>query len=114
MNAGGKRKLSSREWNAIYREIAAECVIKEVHVLFFIMLKRGWHKDRIRRYYDDILALYRMGEVFGKTVTDADVIAYVDKYGGITSEEWKALEDSVQVIVDKEPDKKAATLKIRR
>lgn len=63
---------------------------------------------------DDILALYRMGEVFGKTVTDADVIEYVDKYSGITAQEWKMLEDSVQVSVDKEPDRKSPTLKIWR
>jgi hypothetical protein len=102
MKAGSKRKLSSREWNAIYREIAAECVVKVVHVVLYIMLKRGWHKDRIRRYFDDVRALYKMGTIFGKTLTDADVIAYVDKYSGISPEEWADLESSVQVIVTDE------------
>ena len=74
-------KLSEKEWRKIYHEASYDAVKSMIGAVLYILHLRGWHKDRIQKFYSDILSILDMPEILGKPLNDYDVRAFIsEKY----------------------------------
>lgn len=88
------KRLSNKEARDTTQR-ALECVAPAVvSAVLYVLYKRGWHKDRITKLYDDIVALFSMPAVFGKYLDNETVQAELTKKCGI---DWQRLVDVVKV-----------------
>ena len=102
MKAGTRARLSSRQWDEVYRHCVKEISVKVICAVLYILIKRGWHKENLKKLWDDIYALYTMPEILGHSLKDTDVVPYVSKYIGLTVKDWERLQDGIKVVVDNE------------
>lgn len=76
-------------------QTALECVAPAVvAAVLFTLYKRGWHKDRICKLYDDIICMFSMPEVFGQRLDDEMIEKYLTEKIGI---DWTRLIKVVKV-----------------
>ena len=89
-----QRRLSHAEGMAITQR-ALECTAPAVTAaVLYILYRRGWHKDRLRALYKDIVALFSYPQAFDKWLTDVELKAILAERVGI---DWQELIDAVKV-----------------
>ena len=88
------KRLSNKEARQTTQR-ALECVAPAiVSAVLYVLYKRGWHKDRITKLYDDIVALFNMPAVFGKHLDNESVQKFLTEKCGI---DWQRLINVVKV-----------------
>ena len=76
-------KLSRKECSIVYGEAAKDAAKSVIGAVLMVCHLRKWHKERIIKLFDDILAVMDMPEICGKTMTDYDVQQFITKKYGI-------------------------------
>jgi hypothetical protein len=88
------RRLSEKEAYQTTQR-ALECVAPAVvAAVLYVLYKRGWHKDRLCKLYDDIIALFDMPAVFGQYLDNEQVQDELTRKCGI---DWNRLVKVVKV-----------------
>jgi len=62
--------------------------------VLFVLYRRGWHKDKLKTLYTEIVYFFLYPARFGKYMTDEEVREYLTEHIGI---DWSELENAVQV-----------------
>lgn len=88
------KRLTAKECNAVSREAANSAFPAVMAAVIFVLYKRGWHKDRLLKLYDDVCAFLAMGTIFGKCFDDEQVKSYLVKKIGI---DWSKIKSCIQI-----------------
>lgn len=93
------KRLRAKDEERVYKVCVESAVKSAVAGFLYTRIRKGWHKDRLKALWNDILALYQCPPVFGKYLDDTDVIKYVSEYIGLTDEDWSELQNSIKIEV---------------
>ena len=75
-------RLRQKECNEIYGQAANDAAKSIISAVLYICHLRRWHKDRIIKLYEDILSIFDMPQILGRTMTDYEMIQFISgKYG---------------------------------
>jgi len=89
------KDLPNRIKEAVARYIFKSAIKSNVAVLLFRCEKKGWHKDKMRDLFFDLVCLYQM-EFFGQRISDIDLI---ERYEKMLDIDFDTLADAVEVKV---------------
>ena len=96
-NYGSKvKRLSKAESMAISRTAADSAFPAIMAAVLFVLYKRGWHKDRLIKLYDDVCALLTMPSIFGQYLDDRQIEEYLTKQVGI---DWDKIRSAIRIEV---------------
>ena len=88
------KRLSHAE-AVIVTEKALQTVAPAVTgAVLFILYRRGWHKDRLRTLYKEIVFFFSSPARFDKWMTNEEIQAYLTERIGI---DWSEIENAVKV-----------------
>lgn len=74
--------LSQRETEAVYRFVGDDVACNTIAVVLLVLHFRKWHKEDIKKFFDDIIGIIDRPPVFGKYLMSGDVKAFLtEKYG---------------------------------
>lgn len=76
-------KLSEKECRAIYEKAAYDTAKSIIGGVLYILHLRKWHRDKIQKFYCDILSLLEMPPIFGKSLNDYEIREFLSKRYGI-------------------------------
>jgi len=88
------KRLSKKEGAAVSRQAADSAFPAVMAAVLFVLYKRGWHKDRLVKLYDDVCAFLIMGTIFGRHLTDIEIEQYISKHLGI---DWNKIRGCIQI-----------------
>lgn len=88
------KRLTAKECNAVSREAANNAFPAIMAAVLLVLYKRGWHKDRLLKLYDDVCDLLVMPPVFGKNFDDREIEKFLADKLGI---DWNKMRDCIQV-----------------
>lgn len=88
------KRLSKKEGDAISRQAANSAFPAIMAAVLFVLYKRGWHKDRLLKLYDDVCAFLAMPPVFGKHLDDRQIEDFLEKRIGIN---WDKIRNCIQI-----------------
>jgi hypothetical protein len=88
------KRLSKKEGAAVSRQAADSAFPAVMAAVLFVLYKRGWHKDRLLKLYDDVCAFLAMPAVFGKHLDDRQIEDYLEKKIGI---DWSKIRKCIQI-----------------
>lgn len=88
-------KRMSRKEAMQTTQIALEACSKAIiAAVLLILYRRGWHKDKLRALYKEIVAFFKYPQAFGKWVTDTEVEDFISERISI---DWVEVTDAVKV-----------------
>lgn len=88
------KRLSKKEGAAVSRQAVDSAFPAVMAAVIFVLYKRGWHKDRLLKLYDDVCAFLAMPAVFGKHLDDRQIEDYLEKKIGI---DWNKIRKCIQI-----------------
>lgn len=88
------KRLTAKECDAVSREAANSAFPAIMAAVIFVLYKRGWHKDRLLKLYDDVCAFLAMPSILGKHFDDKQVEDYLEKKIGIN---WNKIKSCIQI-----------------
>ena len=88
------KRLSAKECNAISQEAADSAFPAIMAAVIFVLYKRGWHKDKLLKLYDDVCAFLAMPSILGKHIDDRQVEKYLEDKIGI---DWSKIRSCIQI-----------------
>lgn len=80
---------------AIARFIFRSAIKSNIAVLLFRCEKKGWHKEEMRKLFDDMVSLYQL-TFFGKSIHDTELI---DRYEKMLGVDFDIFDEIVEVVV---------------
>lgn len=102
-------KLTKQESHAVYTEAANDAARSIMAAVMYMLHMRGWHKDRMQKFYNDTLSVINMPEIFGHKLDDLEVREMVEKKYGIDFSRLR-----LNVVVDSETKKSKIPVIIHR
>lgn len=88
------KRLSKKEGAAVSRQAANSAFPAIMAAVLYVLYKRGWHKDRLSKLYDDVCALLAMPSIFGKHLDDVQIEKYLTDKIGI---DWNKIRECIQI-----------------
>lgn len=88
------KRLTSKECLNLSKQATDNAFPAIMAAVLFVLYKRGWHKDKCVKLYDDVCALLSMPPVFGKHLDDRQIEAYLEDKLGI---DWNKIRNSVEI-----------------
>lgn len=79
-------KLSKKETQKIYETAADDVARSVIGSVLLVLHFRKWHKDRIEKFFRDVVSVIDMPPAFGRYATDKDVRNFIQKQYGIDFE----------------------------
>lgn len=75
-------KLSQKETEKIYGIVADDIARAVLGVVLYVLHLRKWHKDKIIKFFNDVVSIINMPPAFGKYANDKEIRAFIEtKYG---------------------------------
>lgn len=72
-------KLSQKETQKIYEIVADDVARSVIGSVLLVLHLRKWHKNRIEKFFRDVVSVIDMPPAFGKYATDKDVRKFIQK-----------------------------------
>lgn len=88
------RRLSAAECDNLSRQAADTAFPAVVAAVLYVLYRRGWHKDKLLKLYDDVCAFLTFPVIFGKELSNEDVQEYLEKRIGI---DWNKIRKSIRI-----------------
>ena len=88
------KRLSAKECEALSRECIDNAFPAVMAAVLYVLYKRGWHKDKLIKLYDDVCDLLAMPPIFGKHLDDREVERFLEDKIGI---DWDKIRKVVQI-----------------
>lgn len=76
-------RLTQKETDIIYKEIMDRGAASIIAAVLLVLDQRKWHKEKIIKFYEDILYILDFPQLLGKELHDYDVKKYLTKKYGI-------------------------------
>lgn len=70
-------KLTQKETEKIYGVVADDIARAIVGVVLYELHLRKWHKDRIVKFFNDIVSIINMPPAFGKYANDKEIREFI-------------------------------------
>lgn len=78
----GVRRLSRSEAIQVTRTALDNILPQTMAAVLYVLDQRHWHKENVKKFYDDVVAVYRMPAVMGRHVSGEEMRDYIGhKYG---------------------------------
>lgn len=94
----GVKRLSRSEAIQVTRTALDNILPQTMAAMLYVVDQRHWHRDRVRKLYDDVVAVYRMPAVMGTHLSGDEMRAYIERKYGI---DFSELTSAVQIADDK-------------
>lgn len=102
-NYVSEEKKEKAAWKALPHRVkeAISCFIfrsaikSNMAVLLFRCEKKGWHKEDMRKLFDDMVSLYQL-TFFGRSISDTELIERYEKMLGV---DFDIFDKIVEVVV---------------
>lgn len=92
------KRLSKYESAQVSRQAVNSAFPAVMAAVLYVLYKRGWHRYRLIKLYDDVCALLAMPPmIHGKSLDDRQVEAYLAEKLGI---DWNKIRNAVQIEVE--------------
>ena len=89
------KRLSKMENIAISRQAADSAFPAVMAAVLYVLYKRGWHKDRLLKLYDDVCVFLALPPLlYGKVFNDIEIEKYLEDALGI---DWSKIRKSIQI-----------------
>ena len=88
------KRMSHAEAVAVTERALRVTAPAVVAAVLFVLYRRGWHKDKLKTLYTEIVFFFLYPARFGQFLGDEEVREYLTEHIGI---DWSELENAVKV-----------------
>ena len=77
------KRLSRSEASQVTRTALDNILPQTMAAMLYVVDQRHWHRERVKKLYDDVVAVYRMPPVMGRHPSGDEMRKYIEKKYGI-------------------------------